>query len=185
MVRRTHHEPTTAMQKLNHFCCSSMFGKTIVIVFRGIEKAVFVGRVRVRQGDFHVLIISKRQNEKPCLSNPSTFSEFRNVEMVSDYFFSPSRWRSSLEEIAPSFFVRDRERSMIAKNLRFVLRDTVSSSAFRIGTTAAKGFPLFTTITGSFLAFWAYFDKGSDAFFNSIFVIGRLFLHRFELDFFL
>ena len=47
MVRRTHHERTTAMQKLNHFCCSSMFGKTIVIVFRGIEKAVFVGRDRV------------------------------------------------------------------------------------------------------------------------------------------
>ena len=65
---------------------------------------------------------------------------------------------------------------MIARNLRFVLRDTVSSSAFRIGTTAAKGFPLFTTITGCFLAFWVYFDKGSDAFFNSILVIGRLFL---------
>jgi hypothetical protein len=47
MVRRTHHERTTAMQKLNHFCCSSMFGKTIVILFRGIEKAVFVGRDRV------------------------------------------------------------------------------------------------------------------------------------------
>ena len=51
---------------------------------------------------------------------------------------------------------------MIARNLRFVLRDTVSSSAFRIGTTAAKGLPFFTTMTGSFLAFWAYFDNGSD-----------------------
>src|SRR5262245_10783991 len=71
----------------------------------------------------------------------------------NDYFFRPSRRRSSLDEIAPSFFVRDRERSMIARNLRFVLRDTVTSSAFRIGTTAAKGFPRFTTITGSFLAF--------------------------------
>jgi hypothetical protein len=73
-----------------------------------------------------------------------------------------------LEEIAPSFFVRDRERSMIARNFRFVLRETVSSSAFRLGTTAAKGFPFFTTITGSLLAFWAYFDNGADAFFNSI-----------------
>ena len=45
MVRRTHHERTTAMQKLNHFCCSSMFGKTIVIVFREVN--------------FHVLIILK------------------------------------------------------------------------------------------------------------------------------
>jgi hypothetical protein len=27
-------EGTAAMQKLNHFCCSSMLGKTIVIVFR-------------------------------------------------------------------------------------------------------------------------------------------------------
>jgi hypothetical protein len=81
------------------------------------------------------------------------FENSRNVEMTSDYFFSPNRRRSSLEEIAPSFFVRDRERSMIARNLRFVLRDTVSSSAFRIGTTAAKGFPPFTTIIGSFLAF--------------------------------
>ena len=48
MVRRTHHERTTAMQKLNHFCCSSMFGENhrdrvswdrksrvrVVIVFR-------------------------------------------------------------------------------------------------------------------------------------------------------
>jgi len=100
----------------------------------------------------------------------------RNVEMTLDYLFSPSRRRSCLEEIAPFFFVRDRERSMIARNLRFVLSDTVSSSAFRIGTTAAKGFPFFTTITGSFLAFWAYFDNGSDAFFNSILVIGQLFL---------
>ena len=97
----------------------------------------------------------------------------RFVEMVSDYFFRPSRRRSSLDEIAPSFLVRDRERSMIARNLRFVLRDTVSSSAFRIGTTAAKGLPFFTTITGSFLAFWAYFDNGSDAFFNSILVTGK------------
>ena len=62
---------------------------------------------------------------------------------------------------------------MIARNLRFVLRHTVSSSAFRIGTTAAKGFPFFTTITGSFLAFWAYFHNGSEAFFSSILVIGR------------
>ena len=104
--------------------------------------------------------------------------------MIIVLFFNPSRRRSSLEEIAPAFFVRDRERSMIVRNLRFVLRDTVSSSAFRIVTTAAKGFPLFTTITGSFLAFWASFDNGSDAFFSSILVIGRLFLHRFELDFF-
>ena len=44
MVRRTHHERTTAMQNLNHFCCSSMFGKTIVILFRGIEKVMFVAR---------------------------------------------------------------------------------------------------------------------------------------------
>jgi hypothetical protein len=115
----------------------------------------------------------------------SRFENSQNGEMTSDYFFSPSRRRSSLEEIAPSFFIRDRERSMIARNLRFVLRDTVSSSAFRNGTTAAKRFPFLTTITGSFLAFWAYFDNGSDAFFNSILVIDRLFLHRFELDFFL
>jgi hypothetical protein len=45
---------------------------------------------------------------------------------TAGYFFSPSRRRSPLEEIVPSFFVRDRERSMIARNLRFVLRDTVS-----------------------------------------------------------
>jgi hypothetical protein len=93
--------------------------------------------------------------------------------MTLDYFFIPSRRRSSLEEVAPSLFVRDRERLVIARNLRFVLRDNVSSSAFRIGTTAAKGFPFFTTITGSFLAFWAYFDNGSDAFFNVV-VVGLL-----------
>ncbi len=56
----------------------------------------------------------------------SRFDNSQNVKMTSDYFFSPSRRRSSLEEIVPSFFVRDRERSMIARNLRFVLRDTVS-----------------------------------------------------------
>src|SRR4029434_600525 len=105
--------------------------------------------------------------------------------MTSDYFFCPSRRRSSLEEIAPSFFVRDRERAMIARELPVVLRDTVCVYALRIGTPAAKGLPCFTTITGSFLAFWAYFDNGSEAFFNSILVIGRLFLHRFEPDFFL
>src|SRR5262245_8003469 len=95
--------------------------------------------------------------DKTCLSwflaELPRFENSRNVELTFDYFFSPSRRRSSLKEIAPSFFVWDRERSMIARNLRFVLRDTVSSSAFRIGTTAAKGFPRFTIITGSFLAF--------------------------------
>src|SRR5262245_42154575 len=106
-------------------------GKTTVIVNQRI--AVFVMRDR-------------------ALRDTSTFREFPKCR--NDYFFRPSRRRSSLDEIAPSFFVRDRERSMIARNLRFVLRDTVSSSAFRIGTTAAKGLPFFTTITGSFLAFF-------------------------------
>src|SRR5215470_3655510 len=87
-------------------------------------------------------------HEHVLLPRSLEFSKRRN-----DYFFRPSWRRSSFDEIAPSFFVRNRERSMIARNLRFVLRDTVSASAFRIGTTAAKGFPRFTTITGSFLAF--------------------------------
>src|SRR5262249_46746255 len=85
------------------------------------------------------------------LSELPRFENSRIVETISDYFFSPSRHRSSLEEIAPSSFARDRERSMIARNLRFVLRDTVSWSASRIGITAAN--PRFTTIIGSFLAF--------------------------------
>src|SRR5215510_10329775 len=99
---------------------------------------------------FHFDFLLKNEHETRARFLPRSL-EFSKC--CNDYFFRPSRRRSSLDEIAPSFFVRDRERPMIARNLRFVLRDTVSSSAFRIGTTAAKGFPFFTTITGSFLAF--------------------------------
>jgi hypothetical protein len=96
----------------------------------------------------------------------STFREFSKHQ--NDYFLSPNRRRSSLEEIPPSFFVRDRERSMIARNLRFVLRDTVSPHPrFGSAPLPQKVFPFFTTITGSFLAFWAYFDNGSEAYFST------------------
>jgi len=47
----------------------------------------------------------------PCFENS------RNVEVISDYFLRPSRRRSSLEQIAPSFFVRDRERSVDSQEL--------------------------------------------------------------------
>ena len=68
------------------------------------------------------------------------------------YFVRPRRRRSSLAEMVPSFVTRARERSIIFKNLRLVLSATVSSSAFRIGTTAARGLPSLMTITGSFMA---------------------------------
>ncbi len=55
---------------------------------------------------------------------------------------------------------------MIFRNLRLVLSATVSSSALRMGTTAANGFPCLTTMIGSFLAFSAYFDSGPEAFFE-------------------
>jgi hypothetical protein len=98
-------------------------------------------------------VLAIEGSDRPNLSvlvpgGTSMFREFSKRR--NDYFFNPRRRRSSLEEIAPSFFVRDRERSMIARNLRFVLRDTVSSSAFRIDTTAAKGLPFFTTINRVF-----------------------------------
>jgi len=87
------------------------------------------------------------------------------------YFAKPRRRRSSLPEIPPSFFNRALDRSIIFKNFRFVLSATVSSSAFRIGMTAANGFPRLTTMIGSFLAFSAYAERGPDAFLNSTFVI--------------
>jgi hypothetical protein len=71
----------------------------------------------------------------------------------------------------PDFFTRALERSMILRNLRFVLSATVSSSAFQIGTTAANGFPPFNPMIASFLAFSAYSDSGPEAFLNSTFVI--------------
>src|SRR6266850_2870995 len=80
-------------------------------VWPGSDKGIFEGWGRSKTGSLSFLAELLR------------FDNSQNVEMVSDYFFSPSRRRSSLEEIAPSFFVRDRERSMIARNLRFVLRD--------------------------------------------------------------
>jgi len=121
-------------------------------------------RVRGSSGNFHV-------------SRNLETSERRAVQPMRN------RRRSSLAEIPPSFLTRDRDRSMIAKNLRFVLSDTVSSSALEIGTTAANGLPRLTTITGFFLACWAYFDKGPDAFFNSILVIAGLHPFRFEPGF--
>ena len=60
---------------------------------------------------------------------------------------------------------------MIVMNLRLVLSATVFSSAFRMGTTAAKGFPRLTTMMGAFLAFCAYSDYGREAFLNSTLVI--------------
>ena len=83
----------------------------------------------------------------------------------------PRRWRRSLEEIPPSFLYRDRERSIIAKNFLFVLRETVSTSALRRGTTAATGFPFLTTTIGFFFASRAYWDNGPDAFAISTFFI--------------
>ena len=62
---------------------------------------------------------------------------------------------------------------MIFRNLRLVLSATVSSSAFRIGTTAANGFPRLITMIGSFLALSAYSDSGLEAFLNRTFVIAR------------
>ncbi|MEE9143956.1 MAG: hypothetical protein V3U06_04210, partial [Candidatus Binatia bacterium] len=59
----------------------------------------------------------------------------------------------------------------MAKNFRFVLRDTVSISALRTGTTAATGLPSFTTTIGSFLALRAYSESGLEGCLISIFFI--------------
>ena len=66
------------------------------------------------------------------------------------------RRQISLAEMPPSFLIRERERLMMARNFRLVLRDTVSSSALRIGTTAAKGLPPLTTMIGVFRAFCTF-----------------------------
>src|SRR6266545_1590524 len=92
---------------------------------------------------------------------------------ASIYFARPRRRRKSLAEIPPSFFTLALDRSMIFRNLRLVLSATVSSSALRMGTTAANGFPRLITMIGSFLAFSAYSDSGPDAFLNSTFVIAN------------
>ena len=59
----------------------------------------------------------------------------------ASYFPKPRRRRSSLAEMAPSFFTRFLDRSMILRNLRLVLSARISSSVFRSGITAANGFP--------------------------------------------
>ena len=87
------------------------------------------------------------------------------------YFVRPRRRRNAPAEIVPAFLARALDRVMILRNLRLVLKATVSSSALRIGMTAAKGLPRLTTMMGSFRAFSAYSDSGPDAFLNSTFVI--------------
>src|SRR5262245_6230144 len=81
------------------------------------------------------------------------------------------RRRISVDEMPPSFLYRDLDRSMMARNLSLALRETVSASALRTGTTAASGFPFFMTTIVSFFAFRAYSDSGAQAFVISIFFI--------------
>lgn len=99
------------------------------------------------------------------------------------YPFNPRRRRSWAEEMPPSFFSLDRDRSMIARNLRFVLSDTVSPSVFRIGTTAATGFPALVTMIGPFLALSAYSERGAEACLSSTFFIALQSPYLFSPDF--
>ena len=57
-------------------------------------------------------------------------------------------------------FLQALDRFIILRNLRLVLKATVSSSALRMGMTAAKGLPRLTTMMGSFRRFSAYSDSG-------------------------
>src|SRR5262245_26871495 len=59
-----------------------------------------------------------------------------------------SQWMRCL----PPYLYRDLDRSMMDRNLSLVLRETVSASALRTGTTAAIGFPFFMTTIVSFFA---------------------------------
>src|SRR5262249_302604 len=77
--------------------------------------------------------------------------------------FSRRRRRISEDEMPPSFLWRDLDRSMMARNLSLVLRETVSVPRLGTGTTAAIGFPFFMTTIGSFFAFCAYSDSGAEA----------------------
>ena len=86
-------------------------------------------------------------------------------------YFNLGRRRSSAEDMPPSFFSLDRDRSMIAKNFRFVLRDAVSPSVLLIGTTAATGLPALVTMIGPFLALSAYSERGAEACLSSTFFI--------------
>ena len=117
----------------------------------------------------------QRCTVKPVLFKISYYKSRRNFHVSGiletskrsqGYFVRPRRRRSSPAEMEPSFFARARERSMILRNLRLVLSATVSSSALRMGMTAANGFPRLMTMIGSFLAFSAYSDSGPDAFLN-------------------
>ena len=115
-------------------------------------------------------VVEKDRVRRPCWKLPR-FSQFRKRGINNSYFARPRRRRSSPAGTAPSLLIRALDLAMILRNLPLVLRARVSSSALRIGITAANGFPRLKTMIGFFLAFVAYSRKGRDAFLKSTFVI--------------